>query len=74
MEIKEFANGKFQIWDGNMVLDPNRLKWENDYQSQHDFMFFRSIKQAKQAILDVSNKEKCVAVHKVEITEVKHLK
>lgn len=44
--VRENEQGLFQVWKGNKVLDPKRLKWENYYQAYHDFMWVRSKKRA----------------------------
>jgi hypothetical protein len=66
--IKEFRNGKCQIWKGNKVLRPKFFEWLGKHQAQHDFMFFDSIEDAKQAIKDYSSFEKgneCIKIHEV---------
>ena len=41
MKIKEFKNGKFQVWDtDSLVLRPETLEWEGEHQRCHDFMYF----------------------------------
>ena len=51
MEIREYKNGKFQVFDDDKVLRPCNLEWEGGYQSHHDFMFFSSFDEAESAMI-----------------------
>jgi hypothetical protein len=44
MELREFKNGRFQVWndDGTKVLRPTTLDWCADFQAQHEFMYFNN--------------------------------
>jgi hypothetical protein len=67
MEIREFKNGTFQVWRDNKVLRPEELTWENDYQSEHNFMRFSTMKSATKAVEDVLAKELIVNTYTVTI-------
>jgi len=69
MEIREYANGKFQVWHNNEVLQPKEIVWERDYQSKHDFMYFDSYFAAESGIMQLQAKragERVVNVCKIE--------
>lgn len=55
--IKEYKNGKFQVWKENEVLRPCTLEWEGAYQAKHQFMYYRSLKAARKAVTGVQRKE-----------------
>ncbi len=47
IQIKEFKNGKFQVWKGDRaVLRPKVNSWEGSHYKNHEFMFFDSLQEA----------------------------
>jgi len=60
IELKEFKNGKFQVWRDKKVLSPRDLIWWNDYQASHDFMYFNSFEDADSAAKSIMDKESLV--------------
>ena len=68
MEIREYENGKYQVWRQNEVLRPGKLEWYNAYHSQHEFMFYYEKDSAEYEIKQVLAKENCVKVHEVEVS------
>lgn len=57
IEIREYANGKFQVWRDDEVLRPKVLEFEGGYQSKHDFMFFDSLTEARLSAIMALRKE-----------------
>ena len=69
MIIKEFKNGKFQVWsEEGLVLRPCNLEWLKSIHSDNDFMYFDSLALAKDAAIRVVQKEdgeQLVKTHKI---------
>lgn len=67
IEIREFKNGEFQVWRGDEVLRPDCCEWLGDEHSEHEWMFFGSMKKALRQLKAALAKETCIKVHKVTI-------
>ncbi len=53
MQIKEFVNGTFQVWNGkHSVLDPEHMKWTHHEESYGPAMYFPSLEAARKAAGD----------------------
>lgn len=65
MEIREFKNGKFQVWKGDEVLSPHGLKWMGSHHADSYDMFVSSLGEAGDIIDMLKAKEEVVKVHKV---------
>jgi len=57
MEIREYANGKFQVWNGNSVLNPVTLNWELAMKWQEEAMFVGTIDEANSIIFARESKD-----------------
>jgi len=69
IEIKKNGLDQYQVWRGREVLRPKNLTWEPEYQSDHDFMYYNSLKKAEKDIELVLKKEEEVVIKIYEIKE-----
>ena len=69
IEIKEFKNGRFQVWRDNMVLRPEEFMWWNHYQASHEFMYFDNFDDTESAVEYIMNKENLVRTIVYEIKD-----
>ena len=70
IEIKEFADGTFQVWRNNQVLRPYEYEWFGENQQFHSFMYYDSLKDAREdadrALKHERDKNTVIKTHKLQ--------
>lgn len=69
IEVREFANGRCQVWKGNSILHPRSLSWDSACLQELPHMYFGSVREAKNAAKEIVDKTTVVKTHRLEFVE-----